>query len=197
MRFVNIFIAMCLAFLTFTGVTVAFAAGETTAQAAETPMVDMLRPILDAARGGQGMLAACLTLVLAVALAKRYGAARFPVLHTDIGGAALTLLGSFGGALATTLMAGAAPSLGLAASALGVAFAAAGGYSMAKRLLVPTLRALQAKLPASMRPLLGLVLWVFDKPSPVAKAEAAGAAAVAAHPAPGIEGVAGKPVSFP
>lgn len=193
----SLFLALVVGFLSFAGVSVAFAAGENVSEATEMPLLEMAKPILDAVRGGQGVLAAALALVFCVSLARRYGGKRFPFLMSDAGGSALTLLGGFGGALATALMAGTVPSFGLAMTALGVAFAAAGGYTMIKRLAVPAMRAMQAKLPTWAQPILGLVLWIFDKPSAVAKAESAGAAAVAAKPGPGIEGVAGAPKEFP
>lgn len=184
-------------FTTLLAALVAFFSFGATAFATEAPLLDLLKPALEAVKAGQGILAACLLLVFAVAVARRYGAKRFPFLASDAGGALLTLLGSFGGALGTALMAGTAPSLGLATTALGVAFAASGGYSMIKRLVVPTLRALQAKLPAWARPVLDLALWIFGPAPAIAKAEAAGAKAVEANPATGAAGIVGTPKSWP
>jgi hypothetical protein len=190
----RILMALVVALLSLTGVSVAFAA---TGVAEDASLLDLLQPVLAAVKGGQGFLAAALVLVLCVSLARRYAGSRFPWIMSDVGGALLTLLGAFGGAAATALMAGTAPSIGLAVTAFGVAFAASGGYSMVKRLGVPLLRKLQDKAPAWMRPVFGLVLWWFGKPDAVATAEAAGDAAVEATPGPGIEGVTGKPTVFP
>ncbi len=69
---------------------------------------------------------------------------------------------------------------------------------MFKNLIIePLLKPLAAKAPAWMQPLFQLVFWVFDKPSAVATAEAAGKAAVAAAPGAGIAAVAGKPTEVP
>lgn len=180
-----------LAFLaTFTGVSVALAAGD--AAVAEPSLLDLLQPVLTAAKAGQGVLAACLLLVFGVAAARRYGAKRWPWLAGDAGGAALTLVGSFAGALATALAAGTGFSFALAASALGIAFTASGGYSMVKRLLVPALRKLRDKLPGPARWALDAALWVFGK-DPVAEATKAGESAVAANPATGAAGIVGEP----
>lgn len=196
-------LAMVVMFLSFTGLSVAFATGTelvrvAAPEVAEPGLLDLAKPILEAVRSGQGFAAAALALVFAVAAVRRYASPRFPWLASDVGGTLLNLLASLGGALATALAAGTAPSLGLLASALGVAFAAAGGYSAAKRLLAPLLEKLKSKAPAWAAPIFDLALWVFAKPSAVAKAEAAGAAAVEAHPPGGLEGIAGGKVKrFP
>lgn len=164
------------------------------AVAPDESLIALAKPVIDALLSGNPGLAAALALVLAAAVARRYGSKRFPFLATDAGGALLVLVGSFGGAAATALTGGAAVSLGLAWKALLVAFAASGGYATVKRLLVtPLLRPLYEKAPAWLKPVLALVLWVFDQPDPVSKAEAAGNAAVAAKPPTGAAGVVGEP----
>lgn len=168
-----------------------------TAMAASLPdaesLIDLARPVLAAVKSGQGYAAAALALVLMTALARRFGAKRWPWLNSDAGGSLLTLVGSFGGAVATALAAGSLPTLGLAWTAFGVAVAASGGYTMVKRLIVPGLVWLQSRLPGWAQPVLSLVLWMFTKPDPIAVAEKAGNEAVAANPGKGIEGVTGGP----
>lgn len=158
-------------------------------------LIDLAKPILSAVMSGQWAAGAALALVLIVALARKYGAKRFPFLTTDAGGTALTLVGSFGGALATALLAGTVPSLGLAYAALGIAVAASGGYTMIRRLVAPLLRKLASKLPGPFQSIatfaLDLVLGLFEKKNPTPAAEAAGEAAVQANPAPGAEGITG------
>lgn len=154
--------------------------------------LDLARPVLDAVLGGHWFLAAALALVLTVGLASKYGAKRFPVLATGPGKALLVLVGAFGGALATAATAATAPSLALMWTAAKVAFFAAGGYSLVSSLVGP----LVTKAPAWLRPFLDMVLWFFNrKPTAaaVAKAEAAGNAAVAAKPSTGVAGFVGEP----
>lgn len=168
-----------------------------TALAAETvdgDLIDVARPVLDAILAGQYTAAAALGLVLAVALLRRYGSRALPWLHSDVGGAVLALGTSLGGALATALMAGASLSGGLLWTALGVAIAAAGGYAMIKKLIiVPLLRPLRDRAPAWLRAPLDLILWIFDRPDPIAVAVAAGDAAVTADPPSGVIGIVGEP----
>ena len=180
----NRFVKACIIFIatflvSFTSVGVAFAATD------DTQLMDMAKPLLDAVMHGQFALAGAMLLVLGVALARRYGAKRFPFLHTDAGGSLLTLAGSFGGAVATALMAGAGVTTGLLWTALGVAATASGGYTLIKRLAIPLLKKVLSKLPKALQKPFGLVLWMFESPK-VAAAEAAGDAAVAANPAKGL-----------
>ncbi len=159
-------------------------------------MFELARPILDAVMRGQWAFAAAAALVLLVTAARRYGSKRFPFLASDLGGVVLTLLGSFGGALATAFAAGSAPSWALAFMAVKVATAAAGGYAMLKKSLVPALTWLRPKMPAWMHPMVDMVLWVFSRPTAVEKATQAGEAAVKKTPAAGVEGITGKPRDF-
>lgn len=174
--------------LSFTATT--FAANG--AEAAGASLLDLLRPVVDAVLGGQYMLAGALALVGAVAAARRY--APWEWTRSDWGAPVLVLAGSFGATLSATIAAGATPNLETFKTAIGVAVGAAGGWKLAKELLVPVLRRVQDKLPARLRPLMTVLLWVFENPGAarIAKAEAAGAAAVKAHPAPGVSAVVGK-----
>lgn len=167
-------------------------------------LLDLAKPVFEAVMSGQGWLAAALALVFAVTAARRYGAGRVPFLGSKLGGAMLNLLLSFGGAAATALMAGAAASFALAFTALKVSVAAAMSYELIKELVAPMLRSLVDKIPsAKLRSLLhaglGLILWAFENrgKASIAKAEAAGDAAVAAKPPGGVAGVLGEPERFP
>jgi hypothetical protein len=168
----------------------AFAAGAVAP--ADGSLLDLARPIFDAVMHGQYWIAASLALVMLTALARKYGTGKLPFLATGAGAAILVLVGSFGGALATALLAGSAISLGLAFTALKVAFAAAGGFSLAKSLVAPLLRKIQAKAPIWAQPIFGILFWAFERPEALATAEAAGAAAVKAAPAKGAAGVLKK-----
>lgn len=171
---------------------VAFSATTVAAQSLETNggIIETLKPIYTAVTSGNYVLAAALGLVLVCALIKRYGVSRFPVLGTDVGGTALVLATSFGGAIASALAGGSAVFTGaLAVAALKVALTAAGGYTMIKRLLiVPLIQPLAARAPAWARPLFDIALWVFDRQT---SAKVAGDAAVKANPPTGAAGVVG------
>lgn len=160
-------------------------------------LLDSARPVLDAVMSGHYVYAAALALVVLVAALRKHGADWSPKYlswtRTDWGSPLLVLLASFAGALATALAAGAAPSLAIMSTALGVAVTAAGGFKMAKELVAPLLRAVRSRLPAKLQPLVSLLLWVFDKPDRAAEAKAAGDAAVKASPPTGAAGVVGAP----
>lgn len=167
----------------------------------EGSILELAKPVFDAVMSGQGWLAAALALVLTVGAARRYLPAWFPKrmgwIKSDAGSTLSTFLLSLGGAFATAFAAGAAPSMLIAKTALGVAIAAAGGYQALKHLVAPLLRAMRAKLPAFTHPALDLILWIFNRPTRTESAEAAGAAAVAAKPAAGAAGVVGAPANWP
>lgn len=179
----------------FTGV--ALAAG--TASPDDGNLLDLLRPVYDAFASGHKLYAGMLALVVAVAAMKRYAPTKYGIsdfVHGDVGGTLLTLVGSFSGALATSLGGGAGITWSMAEAATLIAVGAAGGYAMVKKLLVEPLRNsnwYKTKASAWLKTGLGVAFWIFDKPSPVAAAEDAGQKAVDAKPATGAEGVVGKP----
>lgn len=172
---------------------VAFA--QTATGGEDASILELAKPVLDAVLAGNPGLAAALALVLVAAAARRYGGARIPWLKTDAGGAAMVLVGAFGGAAASALYAGGGWSLSMAWAAFQIAAATSGGYSLVKRLLVdPILRPyVIARMPQWLRVPIELGLaWIFSRPDPVKRAETAGVAAVAAKPSAGVEGVVGK-----
>lgn len=194
-------IALLTVFVAFSAT--AFAAG----QIAPTDgnIWDHAKPIYDAIVGGQWWLAASLALVFAVAAFKKY-AGRVPkygpkldaFANSDHGGALLVLVGAYGGALATGLVASGLSSLTLALAwaALKVAVGAAGGYSLVKKLVLPVLRKIADKAPSWAKPIFTLVFWAFEKTTPTEQAEQAGDDAVKANPASGADGVIGKPTDI-
>lgn len=178
-------------------VGVAFAAGAVTPQ--DSSILDLAKPVWEAVAHGQYWVAASLALVLAVAAVKKYHPGKLgEYANTDVGGAALVLLGAFGTTLATGLLATGTGvfSLTLAWTSLKIALGAAGGYSLLKKFAAPILTRIADKAPAWAKPIFALVLWAFTSPDPIAKAEAAGAAAVKADPAPGAAGAAGTPTDI-
>ncbi len=194
MRFIT---CMCIAILAFMGVfaATAFAAGAVTPE--DSSLLDLLSPVRDAFANGQYLYAGMLALILVVAALKRYAPEKYGIsafVHGDVGGTLLTLAGSFAGAMAATLGGGESFSWAMPKTALLIAVGAAGGYTMIKRLIVAPIQksAWFAKSPAWVKGVLGLVFWIFDRPSPIAVAEAEGDKAVAAHPAKGRVGFEGK-----
>ncbi len=188
-RFISILILLFLGGFT----AIAFAAGATVSP--DASWTDLVTPVIDAFKGGDYPFAAALTLVLLVAIAKRYGGTRFPWLASGKGNALLILIGSFAGAMATALAGEGTLTSGAAWTAFSIAIAAAGGYSLIKTLIVEPLQEsawYKTKAPAWAKSIIGVAVWVFNKPSPVANAEAEGQKAVDEKPATG----AGKPTEI-
>lgn len=156
--------------------------------------LDLAEGIYNAFHGGHYAYAAAIGLILGVALIKRYLSPKIAWLNSDAGGSILVLLGAGSTALAASLAGGGAFTFGLAENAFMVGVAAAGGYAMFKNLIVtPLLKPLAAKAPAWAQPIFQVIFWIFDKEDPTTTAVAAGNAAVAAAPAPGVSAVVGTP----
>lgn len=179
---IAIIVAVLLAAFTATALAAGAAAPD------DGTWLDALRPVAEALVAGNYLAAAGLGLVAGVALTSKYGRRMWPFLGTGAGKAALVLVGSFGGAIATAALGGAAWSMALLWTALKVAFASAGGFSILKELL----GAIAPHLPSWAQPAVKLVRSMFDRPDPVATAEAAGTAAVKVKPPTGAAGVVGK-----
>lgn len=164
-------------------------------------LLDLARPIFDQIMAGHYIAAAAAALILSVALLKRYAPGKIgEFVHSDAGGSLTTLLMAMGGSLLTATMGGAPWQWGMLWASLMVGLTAMGGYTAIKRLIVmPLLVPLQKRLPAWAQPVLGMVLWMFDKKfqaDPVKEAEAAGDAAVANHPSTGADSVVGTPTDL-
>lgn len=156
-------------------------------------LLDMARPVYEAILAGQYAVAAALALVLAVGLLRRYAVPRVPFLRTDAGGTLLTYAASFGGALATHLIAVGAsvPSAAMLLAAVKIGFYAVGGFMTAKRLAMPVFTYLASKSPPWLAAIILLVPRLFDlvtgsSTAKIAKAEKAGDAAVVATPGVGL-----------
>jgi len=122
---------------------------------------DVAKAVYDAFANGHKAYAAALSLVIVVALVRKYLGGRWRFLHTDIGSTLLVLAGSFGTALAASLAGGGPATAHAAWSALVVAFGAAGGYTAVKKVIIEPLA---PYLPESIR---GVVLWLFEHASDV------------------------------
>lgn len=149
---------------------------------------DLLRQLFESFSKGQTALAGVLALILAVRLVREYVAPKVPWLRSDVGGASSLLLLAFAGSLASALVAGSALSWPLAWGALKLAVAAAGGYTLVRRLLLPLLE--KIPMPAWLKSVLNAALYMFGKPgeSALAAAAQAGDDAVAASPPAGTGG---------
>lgn len=93
--------------------------------------------MLDAAKSGKWRLFAAGLLIALVWAARRWGASVVPWLKTDRGGATLVLVLALLGGVATTLADGADLSFALVVNSLSMAFTAAGGFAVVKKLLAP------------------------------------------------------------
>lgn len=170
----------------------AFAAGAVAGD--EASFFELLGPVLEAFRGGDYAAAGALFLVVLVAVARQYGARLVPWLASELGAAALVLVGSFAATLAAMISGPAPLTAAVAWTAAKLAFYASGGFALAKKFVYPLLVKLRGKLPGWAAAILDVVLWVLDggKAAAIAKAEKDGAAAVAAAPSKGAAGVVGK-----
>lgn len=196
-KITTVFVFAAIMFFSFAGV--AMAAGAVVPE--DGSLLDLARPIYDAIVGGQWWLGAMFGLIFLTTAVKRYLPVKFGgnFVNGEYGQPLTVLILAFAGAASTALMAigpGAVLSLSLAWAALKVAVGAAGGYTLLKQLLAPLLTKLSLKAPAWAQPIFGVLLWVFSKPSPIAVAETAGEAAVAAKPADGAASVVGDPKEF-
>lgn len=164
-------------------------------------LLELLKPVYQAILAGQYWAAAALGLVFAVGLVKRYAAPKVPFLRTDAGGTLMTFVASFGGAVATALLAGSLPSLALVYPAVVIAFVASGGYAAVKRLAVPVFELLARKSPPWLGWVFLLVPRLFDLltggDSAIKAAEKAGKDAVKANVSTGAGGVVGQPRDIP
>ena len=154
---------------------------------------DLFSPILAAIKGGQYFPAAALALVLAVAMARKYGAKRWPILRGDTASVVMTFAGAFGAAAASAGFAGVAMS-GALSAAFGLAVTAAGGYAMLAKFALPFADKLAEKYKV-LAPVNALLHWMIDRKTTAAKkietAEKAGNEAVAKNPGKGAAAILG------
>jgi hypothetical protein len=93
------------------------------------------RVVFNAVMTKNWALVAALAVVGLVFVARKYLAPKVPFLATGRGGALLVMVTSLAGAIANAVLAGAPFNVGLLLKAAGVAFTAAGGFAMAKKLI--------------------------------------------------------------
>lgn len=152
-----------LAFI-FLGLFTATAHAANNVAGSDGSLIDLLQPVLAAFESGSYLYAGSLALVLAVALARRYGEPQYPWLGTKAGSAILTLVGSFGASMSAALMGDGSFSWLMVWHSLEIAFGAAGGYALVKALVVePYLVRLADKGPAWLHSPMHLILWIFQE----------------------------------
>jgi len=172
--------ATVYAFLSFFVATLAVAQGD--------ELAELAKPLYQAIAEGQYAAAAALGLVLLVALVRRYGGARYPILSHKLVAPLLVLLASFGAAVASATLAGASLSVGMAYAALKVAVLASGGYALTK----PYLAKLGEWVPSWAKPFVAILSAIVSaksgaKAAAIKKAEKAGDKAIEDSPAKGID----------
>lgn len=99
--------------------------------------LSLAKQIFDAIMSGQWALVAALALILVVFVLRKFVAPKVPFLASDAGGAILVLATSIFGAFGNALAAGQPLSFALAVKALQIGFAAAGGWAVLKKALLP------------------------------------------------------------
>ena len=111
-----------------------------------------LSMLMAAFQSGQWSLLAVLAIVGAVAGARYVLGKKFPFFKTDLGGTLLAFVGGFCGSVAVAFAGGTA-LLSTFVPALSMTFAAMGGWATVKRLALPALKWLLAKLGFGSDPL--------------------------------------------
>jgi hypothetical protein len=181
MRFTAFLILVLLG--AFTGTALA----QNAVAASDPSLSEMTKAIFDAVMHSQWWAAAAYGVILAMIGARKVMPASWKEgTKGDVVGTATAFVIAFAGAVATVVVApGASMTLAVAATAAKVAFFAIGGFTVAHK--VAGWLAAWGKLPAWALPLVKLIALVVGS-NAVAKAEAAGAKAVEAKPAPGMSG---------
>lgn len=98
----------------------------------------VIASLLAAAKAGQWRLLAGLVLSLLVWAARTWGSGAVPWLKTDRGGAVLVLFLALLGGIATSLAGNGPFGLSLLVNSLSIAFTAAGGFAVVKKILAPS-----------------------------------------------------------
>lgn len=200
-RIIPIIAVLCFGLLGFVGT--AFAA-DAIAPDNQSNILDFARPAFDALMAGHYLAGAALALVFALTAFKRYAPGKMREFAlSDAGGGLLALGISFFGAVATATLAGEGPfggfTIAVAITSGKIAFLAAGGYVLVKKILVMPLLAsawYANKAPMWFKSVMGVVLWAFMSSSISEQAIEAGNEAVKDNPGPGADGIVGPPEQF-
>ncbi len=156
--------------------------------ASDPSLSEVAKAIFDAVMQGQWWAAASLGVIFACAAVRRYvlPASWKTGTKGDIVGTVAAFVMAFAGALATVMLApGATMTAAVALTAAKIGIAAVGGYTLVHK--VVGWLASWGKMPAWAMSALRLAAMMVGS-NAVAKAEAAGAAAVAAKPPTGMTG---------
>lgn len=157
-----------------------------------SPYEKLARDALSYALSGNWSTVLALALVAFVMLARKFLAPKIPALYSDLGAIGFTFLAGVAGAIVTAATAGANPlAWATFAAAIGVTWKAMGGYAMIKKALIPLAVYFLPKIPFVGKYLAAAMAKLGAPPAAeaMAKATAAGDAAVRAKPAPGVSSV--------
>jgi hypothetical protein len=178
--------ATLILFSMFGFTATAFAAGE--AAPDNESLLDLARPVFDAVVHGQWWVAASAGVILACALARKYLPDAYKTgIKGDLTGTGMAFAVAFAGAIATWAAApGAAMSGAVLLTALKVGAVAIGGYTILHKLATAFVATTWFKAHAPSWVVFAATYALkFIGSNAIEKAEAAGAAAVKANPAPG------------
>lgn len=161
--------------------------------AASPDATELLRQILDAVATGRWWAAGSAAVIGLIAVARHYMPESWKTGYKgDVVGIASAFALAFAGAIAAwAAVPGVTMSFAVAATATKVAIVAAGGFNILHKLIGALVA--WGKLPAWATSILKVVAALIGS-SAVKKAEAAGSAAVAAAPAPGLDPAAMKEI---
>lgn len=181
MRFTALLILIFLG--AFTGTALAADA----AAAYDPSLSETAKAIFDAVMNSQWWVAASYGVILAMVGARKFMPASWKEgVKGDVVGTAVVFVLAFAGSVATVMAApGAAMTTAVALTALKIGAAAIGGYTMVHKIV--GWLATWGKLPAPAMAVLKLLALMVGSKA-IQKAEAAGAAAVAADPPKGMAG---------
>lgn len=192
----DLFKVFAIAILTLLGAFTATAFAAVAVDPDSAGIMQLLQPIIDAVKSGEFALAGAAGVIFLVAMSKKYlpdgWGGRF--VRGDVGGMLTAFLYAAAASVGTALaVPDVAWSAAIALAALKFGIGAIGGYVALHKLATWLISTSwwSAKAPAWLQAGLAFVLGLIGSPA-VARAEAAGEAAVAADPPTGVAGVAGK-----
>lgn len=193
----KIHLSVTAAFLFLVGFVASSSAAAYTPLPDDAPILEFLKPVLEAVRQGHGWIAFLAGLIALSTVARRYLAPRIGFFRTKLGAYAIVFTNAYGVAALAALGAAGTHALTLSLAwsvALSVAIA-----TSAYELIRPILQALAERDLGVFSYVVKALLYFFDSnpaDAAVKEAEAAGEAAVQASPSQGIDGVTGKPTEI-
>lgn len=194
--FDKIHVSVTAAFLFLVGFMASSSASAYTPLPEDAPILEFLKPVLEAVRQGHGWIAFLAGLIALSTIARRYLAPRVAFFRTPIGAYTIVFGNAFGVAALAAL--GAAGTHALTLSLAWSVFLSVAIATSAYDLIRPILLKLAERDLGVFSYVVQALLYFFDsKPAEAIKeAEAAGDEAVKASPGQGVDGVVGKPTEI-